>query len=112
MGRAVGAGRNVADIDAARREEPGEAVQDTGLVEADDVDRVVDGIGRGGLTSVRLALMVMPEASPSFCSSPSSLASVCQLPETSSSIANSLPSAAIRLSSTLPPQSTTTRVRS
>ena len=39
-------------------------------------------------------------------------ASACQLPLTSSSIANSEPSAAMRLSAMLPPQSLMTRVSS
>ncbi len=47
----------------------------------------------------------MPVASASFLNSPSSLARVCQLPLTKSSMANSLPSEVMRLSLMLPPQS-------
>ena len=46
-----------------------------------------------------------PWRRPSFLNSPSSLARVCQLPLTSSSMANSLPSEVMRLSLMLPPQS-------
>ena len=67
---------------------------------------------RAARGSVRRTLIVMPPASPSFLSSVSSLASVCQLPDTSNSIANSLPSAVMRLSTMLPLQSSTMRVRS
>ena len=109
---AVGARRDVADVDAARGEEPRERLQHARLVEADDVHGVRDDIRARRPLLGRRMTMVRPDDSPSFCSSPSSLARVCQLPATSSSIANSLPSAVMRLSRTLPPQSTTTRVRS
>ena len=63
---------------------------------------------RAARSSVRRSWMFMPVASASFLNSPSSLASVCQLPFTSSSIANSLPNDVMRLSLMLPPQSATT----
>ncbi len=67
---------------------------------------------RAARASVRRSWMFMPEASASFLNSPSSFASVCQLPVTSSSIANSLPSDVMRLSLMLPPQSVTALARS
>src|SRR5579862_339968 len=56
--------------------------------------------------------MLRLEVSASLLSSVSSFASACQLPETSSSIANSVPRLAIRLSLMLPPDSLMTRVSS
>src|SRR3954463_15013942 len=67
---------------------------------------------RGARGSVRFMCSVKPVDSPRRCSSLSSLASECQLPETRTSIANSLPRLAIRLSLMEPPQSEMTRVRS
>src|SRR6202021_2707032 len=60
---------------------------------------------RAERSSVRRSWIFMPVASASFLNSPSSLARVCQLPLTSSSMANSLPSEVMRLSLMLPPQS-------
>jgi len=62
---------------------------------------------RTARSSVRRTWMFMPVASAIFLNSPSSFASVCQLPFTSSSMANSLPSEVMRLSLILPPQSAT-----
>ena len=59
----------------------------------------------------RIGTAISP-ASATFLTSVSIFASECQLPEISSAIANSLPSADIRLSTMLPPQSAITRVRS
>ena len=67
---------------------------------------------RGARGSVRFMCSDRPVDSPSRCSSLSSLASECQLPVTSTSIANSLPRLAMRLSLIDPPQSEITRVRS
>src|ERR1700676_258341 len=67
---------------------------------------------RAALGSVRLTCTLRAAVSARRASSDSTRASVCQLPLTSSSIANSEPSAAIRLSAILPPQSLMTRVSS
>src|SRR6516162_4474707 len=62
--------------------------------------------------SVRFRWMLRLEVSASRLSSVSSFASACQLPDTSSSIANSVPRLAMRLSLMLPPDSLMTRVSS
>src|SRR5262245_10991391 len=67
---------------------------------------------RGARGSVRFMCSERPVDSPSRCSSLSSLASECQLPLTRTSMANSLPRLAMRLSLMDPPQSEITRVRS
>ena len=67
---------------------------------------------RGARGSVRFMCSDRPVDSPRRASSLSSLASECQLPLTSTSIANSLPRLAMRLSLMDPPQSEMTRVRS
>ncbi len=67
---------------------------------------------RVGFGSVRLRCTLSALLSASRASSDSMRASACQLPLTSSNIANSEPSAAMRLSAILPPQSVMTRVSS
>src|SRR5215831_11107264 len=67
---------------------------------------------RGVRGSVRFRWMLRLEVSASRLSSVSSFASACQLPDTSSSIANSVPRLAMRLSLMLPPDSLMTRVSS
>ena len=62
--------------------------------------------------SVRFRWMLRPLVSARRLSSVSSFASACQLPDTSSSIANSVPRLAMRLSLMLPPHSLMTRVSS
>src|SRR4051812_174693 len=67
---------------------------------------------RAARGSVRFMVNERPVDSPRRASSLSSLASECQLPVTSTSMANSLPRLAIRLSLIDPPESEITRVRS
>ena len=67
---------------------------------------------RTGRVSVRRTCTTISPASAIFLISDSILASECQLPDTSRAITNSLPSADIRLSMMLPPQSEIARVRS
>src|SRR4051812_14689763 len=67
---------------------------------------------RAARGSVRFMVNERPVDSPRRASSLSSLARECQLPLTSTSMANSLPRLAMRLSLMEPPQSEITRVRS
>src|SRR6187431_923898 len=67
---------------------------------------------RGARGSVRFKCSDRPVASPRRVSSLSSLARECQLPLTNTSMANSFPRLAMRLSLMEPPQSAITRVRS
>src|SRR5678815_3817655 len=67
---------------------------------------------RGARGSVRFKCSDRPVASPRRVSSLSSLARECQLPLTNTSMANSFPRLAMRLSLMEPPQSEITRVRS